>query len=73
MTTQAELAQQITELTAQNDKARAEVLDKIAALEDAIANSNTDVDPAVMEAFGALKSSVQMDDDIVQDAEPTPE
>ena len=72
MTTQAELAQQITELTAQNDKARAEVLDKIAKLEEAIENSKADVDPAGMEVFGALKSSVQMDDDIVPDAEPTP-
>jgi hypothetical protein len=66
MTTQAELAVQITELTAQNDKARAEVLAKIADLQAAI-DAAAAVDPAVLEAFAALKASVQTDDDIVAD------
>ncbi|MEY2656089.1 MAG: hypothetical protein RLZZ524_3117 [Pseudomonadota bacterium] len=66
MTTQAELAVQITELTAQNDKARAEVLAKIADLQTAL-DAAAAVDPAVLEAFAALKASVQTDDDIVAD------
>ena len=69
METQAELAVALTELTAQNDKARAEVLAKIADLQSAL-DAATTVDPAVLEAFDALKASVQTDDDIVPDAEP---
>lgn len=74
MTTQAELAVQITELTAQNDKARAEVLAKIADLQAAIDAAGA-VNPAVLAAFDALKASVQLDDDIVPDVpaeEPQP-
>lgn len=67
MTTQAELATQIEELTAQNEKARAEVLAKIAELQAALDAAGT-VDQAVLDAFGALKASVQADDDIVPDA-----
>jgi hypothetical protein len=67
MTTQAELALQITELAAQNDKARAEVLAKIADLQAAL-DAAANVDPAVLDAFTALKASVQTDDDIVPDA-----
>jgi len=69
MTTQAELAVQITELTAQNDKARAEVLAKLADLQAALDAAGA-VDPAVLEAFAALKASVQTDDDVVPDAQP---
>ena len=69
MTTQAELAVQITELTAQNDKARAEVLARFADLQAAI-DAAAEVDPAVLEAFAALKASVQADDDIVPDQTP---
>ena len=72
MATQAELAVQITELTAQNDKARAEVLAKIADLQAAL-DAAANVDPAVQTAFDALKASVQTDDDIVADAPPPPE
>ncbi|MBP8101497.1 MAG: hypothetical protein KAY54_06375, partial [Burkholderiaceae bacterium] len=50
MTTQAELAQQITDLTAQNERARAEVLAKIADMQAAIDAAGA-VDPAVLEAF----------------------
>ena len=67
MTTQAELAQQITDLTAQNEKARAEVLAKIADMQAALDAAGS-VDPTVLEAFAALKASVQADDDIVPDA-----
>jgi hypothetical protein len=69
MTTQAELAQQIVDLTEQNDRARAEVLDRISALQAAL-DAATNVDPAVTNAFAALKASVQADDDIVPDPAP---
>jgi hypothetical protein len=64
MTTQAEFALQIAALTEQNEKARAEVLAKIADLQAAI-DAAAEVDPAVLAAFDALKVSVQADDDIV--------
>lgn len=66
---QAETAQELRDLLAQNEKARVEILAKIQALEDALANAgNTseEVDAAVQ----ALKASVQTDDDIVPDAPP---
>lgn len=66
MATQAELAQQLRDITAQNEKARVEVLAKIQALEDALAaagNTSAEVD----EAVAALKASVQTDDDLVPD------
>lgn len=70
MATQAELAQQLRDITAQNEKARAEILAKIQALEDALAaagNTSAEVDAAVAD----LKASVQTDDDLNPDA-PTP-
>ena len=67
MTTQAEFALQIAALTEQNEKARAEVLAKIADMQAAI-DAASNVDPGVLEAFDALKASVQADDDIVPDA-----
>jgi hypothetical protein len=69
MATQEQLAQELRDIKTQNDKARAEVLQKIADLEAAIANAGnttTEVD----EALAALKASVQTDDDIVPDAPP---
>lgn len=66
MTSQADFAIQIDALTAQNEKARAEVLAKIADMQAAIDAAGS-VDPAVLEAFAALKISVQTDDDIVKD------
>ena len=71
--TQEQLAAELKVIKEQNDKARAEVLAKIAALEQAIAaagNTTEDVDIALAE----LKASVQTDDDIVADApvEPAP-
>ena len=71
MTTQAELAAQLTALKTQNDKARAEVLAKIAELEAALAGQSN-VTPEVETAFAALKASVQTDDDIVPDAPAAP-
>ena len=73
MTTQTELTQQIEALTAQSDKARLEVLGRLAALELALERAGT-VAPSVMVALAALKASVQSTDDIVADApvEPPP-
>ncbi len=67
MATQAELAQELRDLKDQNDKARAEVLQKIADLEQAVTNAGNTT-PEVDTAFQALKESVQTDDDIVPDA-----
>ncbi len=67
MTTRAELALQIAALTEQNEKARAEVLAKIADMQAALDAAGA-VDPAVLTAFDSLKASVQADDDIVPDA-----
>lgn len=63
---QAELAQALSDLKAQNEKARTEILAKIAALEEALAaagNTTAEVDAAVAD----LKASIQTDDDIVPD------
>jgi hypothetical protein len=68
MASQAQLAQDLRDLKAQNDKAREEILAKIAALEEALANAPTT--PEVDAAFADLKASVQTDDDIVPDAPP---
>lgn len=70
MATQQELAQQLRDITEQNEKATVEILAKIAALEDALANAGN-TSPEVDEALAALKASVQKDDDIVPDA-PAP-
>ena len=69
MATQAELAQELRDLKAQNDKARQEVLDKIAALELALGNAGTTT-PEVDAALADLKASIQTDDDIVPDPAP---
>lgn len=66
---QQELAQELANLKTQNDKARAEVLAKIAALEQAIANAGNTT-PEVDAALAELKASVQTDDDIVADEVP---
>lgn len=72
MATQQELAQQLRDVIAQNEKARVEILGKIADLEDALANSGNTT-PEVDAALADLKASVQADDDIVPDAPPTTE
>lgn len=70
MATQAELAQQLRDITAQNEKSRVEILQKIADLEAALAAAGSTT-PEVDEAVAALKASVQTDDDLNPDA-PTP-
>lgn len=65
MTEQEQLAQDLRDLKDQNDKARAEVVQKIADLEAAIAAGGGTVTQEVKDAVLALKGSVQADDDIV--------
>ena len=67
MATMQELAQALDELTAQSEKAKGEILGKIAELETAVANSGN-TSPEVDEKLAALKASVQGTDDIVPDA-----
>jgi chromosome segregation ATPase len=67
---QSELAAQLTALQTQTEKAKAEILSKIADLEgalDAALDAADDVTPEVQAAFDALKASVQGVDDIVAD------
>lgn len=69
MSDQAQLAQDLRDLKEQNDKSRAEVLQRFAELEAAIvAAGNTT--PEVDEALAALKTSIQTDDDLIADAPP---
>jgi chromosome segregation ATPase len=67
---QSELAAQLTALQTQTEKAKAEILAKIADLEGAL-DAADDVTPEVQAAFDALKASVQGVDDIVADAPTT--
>ena len=68
----AELLQGIADLKAQADKAKGEILGKIQALEDAVANAGT-TSPEVDAAFAELRSSLQGLDDVVPDtAAPAP-
>ena len=67
---QAELAQALADLKTQADKAKAEIVAAVAALEDAI--KNNPVAPEVETAFADLKGSVQGLDDLNKDATPTP-
>ncbi len=64
--TQAELLQQLTDLTAQEEKAKGEIIAKLANLEAAIAAAGNTT-PEVDAALAALKTSVQGVDDIVAD------
>lgn len=66
---QSELAQELKNVTAQNEKSRVEILAKIKALEDALA-AGGGTTPEVDEALAELKASVQVDDDIVPDEPP---
>lgn len=69
MTTQAELAAQITALAAQTNKAKAEIVAKLDDLAQALANAGNAA-PEVLAAFDALKTAVQGVDDIVPDTPP---
>jgi hypothetical protein len=64
---QTALAAELTALKAQTEKAKSEVLAKIADLESAIAAAGNTT-PEVDAALAALKTSVQGVDDIVPDA-----
>lgn len=66
---QADLAQAITDAAAQATKAKEEIVAKIAALEDAIANGGATT-PEVDAALADLKGVVQTLDDLNPD--PTP-
>lgn len=65
---QTQLAADLSALKDQTEKAKGEVLAKIAALESAIAAAGNTT-PEVDAALAALKSSVQGVDDIVPDAQ----
>lgn len=70
MATQAELAQQLTDVATQVEKTKTEITTKISDLEAAIvAAGNTS--PEVDAALASLKSAVQGVDDIVPDT-PAP-
>ncbi len=64
MATQAELAAELRALKEQNDRNRQEVLAKIAALEEAIAQAGGTT-PEVDGALADLKASIQAGDDEV--------
>jgi len=64
--TQAELLQALQDAKAEADKAKAEIVQKIADLETAIGNAGNTT-PEVDAALADLKSSIQGVDDIVPD------
>lgn len=66
---QEQLAAELVALKEQNEKAKAEIVAKIAALEEAVNNAGT-LTPEVQTALGDLKTSVQGTDDIVPDEAP---
>lgn len=65
---QVELAAQLAALTEKQTKANAEIVSKIADLENALANGGP-VTVEVQTALDALKATVQASDDIVPDAQ----
>lgn len=67
MTTQAQLAAQLTALAEQATKAKNEVLAKFDELQVAITNAGN-VTPEVETALAALATAVQATDDLVPDA-----
>lgn len=64
---QKQLANELAALKEQTEKSNTEIVDKIAALEQAIVDAGT-VSPSVEAALLDLKASVQTVDDIVPDA-----
>lgn len=73
MASQKELAEQLKALTAQTEKAKAEIIAKVTSLEEAIANAGN-TSPEVDAALAELKAAVQGVDDLNPDApvEETP-
>jgi hypothetical protein len=69
MTTQQELAQQLTDLGTQLDKTHGEIVQKVADLEAAILAAGT-VTPEVEAALEALRTKVQVLDDLNPDSSP---
>lgn len=65
--TQSELAAELKSAKDQNEKARAEILAKFTALEEAVANAGNTT-PEVDTALAELKASIQTDDDLNPDA-----
>lgn len=68
---QQELAVELAAVKEQADKARTEIVAKIATLEEAVANAGV-VSAEVQAALTDLKASVQATDDIVPDAPVQP-
>jgi archaellum component FlaC len=64
--TQEQLVAELAALKEQNEKAKAEIVAKIATLEEAVIAAGN-LTPAVEEALTSLKTSVQSTDDIVPD------
>jgi hypothetical protein len=69
---QTELAAQLADVKATLVKANAEVVAKIANLEEKIEQSGQ-VDPAVLDALAELKIAAKAVDDIIPDAPSEPE
>lgn len=66
MATQAQLAQELRDIKAQNEKARAEQLAAMKKLQDAL-DAAGGTTPEVDEALAELKASIQADDDMNED------
>jgi uncharacterized protein involved in exopolysaccharide biosynthesis len=66
---QTELAQELTNLTAQGEKAKAEIIAAVAALEDALLNAGSTT-AEVDAALANLKATVQGIDDLNPDVPP---
>lgn len=67
----AELASAVAEVSAQLTKVRSEILGKLTALEEALANA--DLPEEAVAALLALRDEAQSLDDIVPDRVPDPE
>ena len=67
----SELSSAVAEVSAQLTKVRGEILDKIAALEDALIDVELPEDAIV--AINALRTDAQALDDIVPDIVPEPD
>lgn len=71
MSDQTQLAADLQALTAQTEKAKAEIIAKVAELEAAITNAGNTT-PEVDAALAGLKAAVQGVDDLNADAPPPP-